>query len=327
MQDVADYAGVSLKTVSRVVNREPGVSADLEQRVRDTIATLGFRRNEAARLLARGRSIQTVGLVIENIRNEFYATVAKSVEDAVTQHDALVVVGSYEERLERERLLVDSMHTRGVQSIIVVPAVGDHSWVACYQDMGLRTVFLDRIPQGLDEPDCVLIDNSGGARLATEHLIAQGHRRIGYVAHEPTVTTIADRTDGYRQALAAAGIPFDERLVVSSGFAPTEAAKAVGALLDSTEPPTAFFASNNRTAIGVYQALQGRSGPPVALVGFDDFELAEVLAISVVRYNPVELASVAVDLLFDTGRPGGIHTVGVELARRGSGELSPTATS
>ncbi|MEU0567999.1 LacI family DNA-binding transcriptional regulator [Nonomuraea sp. NPDC005983] len=326
MADVARHAGVSLKTVSRVVNQEPHVSAALQRRVQESIGALGFRRNEAASRLARGASMLTLGLVMENISNEFYSRLAKSVEAAAAEHEALVVFGSYEERAERERMLIESMYARGVDSLIIVPSGADHSWLAEYG--GLTSVFVDRVPPGLDGADVVMLDDAHGGRVATEHLLARGHRRVALISDDERLSSVHDRALGYRAALRDAGLTLDESLVVREVFDPWRAAHEVGRLLDLPDPPTAFFATNNRAAIGILQALRDRPERP-AYVGFDDFALADVFnpGVTVVRYDTSRLATSAVDLLLhpaspEAGTPRRVR-VPVELVVRGSGEIPP----
>ncbi|MFC7714734.1 LacI family DNA-binding transcriptional regulator [Nonomuraea recticatena] len=322
MADVARHAGVSLKTVSRVVNQEPHVSGPLQRRVQEAINALGFRRNEAASRLARGAAMLTIGLVMENISNQFYAHLAAAVESAAAEHEALVVFGSYEERPERERMLVESMFARGVDSLILVPSAGGHGWLAELLGGGLRAVFVDRVPAGLPESSAVLLDDFKGGRLATEHLMARGHRRIALISDDENLSSVHDRARGYREALGTV----DESLVTSGVFDPWRAAREVDRLLELPDPPTAFFATNNRAAIGILQALRTRRERP-AFVGFDDFALADVFdpGVSVVRYDTALLGRTAVDLLLDGG-PARMVRVPVELVVRGSGEL-PVTTS
>lgn len=329
MQDVARHAGVSLKTVSRVVNQEPYVRAEVAQRVRASINTLGYRRNEAARRLARRAPVLMLGLVIENISNEFYARLAKAVERAADAHEALVVFGSYDERLERERMLVASMYGRGVDAMIIVPSAGDHRWLGEYLAGGLTAVFVDRLPAGLPRADAVLLDDRAGGRLATRHLLEHGHARIGLVSDEPRLGSVHARAEGYRTAVHAAGLTVDESLVVQGAFEPRAVQREVTRLLEAPRPPTAFLATNNRAATGVLYALRQRAGPPVALVSFDDFAHAELLqpAVTVVRYDIDRLGASAVELLLDRikhpARPARQVVTQVELIPRGSGELPP----
>ncbi|MGR6916612.1 LacI family DNA-binding transcriptional regulator [[Actinomadura] parvosata] len=319
---MARQAGVSLKTVSRVVNQEPHVRASLQRRVQAAISALGYRRNEAAARLARGATMLTLGLVMENISNEFYSRLAAAVEAAAADHEALVVFGSYEESADKERMLIESMYTRGVDSLIVVPSAADHSWLA--EHAGLTTVFVDRVPAGLDAADVVLLDDVWGGRIATEHLLARGHRRIALISDDDGISSVRDRATGYRTALAAAGLPADEELVVRELYDPARVSGEVTRLLDLPAPPTAFFATNNRAAIGILQALRERPERP-AYVGFDDFALAEVFnpGVTVVRYDTARLARAAVDLLLNPSPAARRIKVPVELVPRGSGELPP----
>ncbi|MEV0995252.1 LacI family DNA-binding transcriptional regulator [Nonomuraea sp. NPDC050202] len=322
MADVARQAGVSLKTVSRVVNQEPHVRASLQQRVQAAISALGYRRNEAAARLARGATMLTLGLVMENISNEFYSRLAAAVEAAAAGHEALVVFGSYEESADKERMLIESMYARGVDSLIVVPSAADHSWLA--EHAGLTTVFVDRVPPGLDGADVVLLDDVWGGRIATEHLLARGHRRIALISDDDGISSVHDRATGYRAALAGAGVPADEELVVRELYDPGQVSGEVTRLLDLPSPPTAFFATNNRAAIGILQALRERPERP-AYVGFDDFALANVFnpGVTVVRYDTARLARAAVDLLLNPSPAARRIKVPVELVPRGSGELPP----
>ncbi|MGS2645156.1 substrate-binding domain-containing protein [Streptosporangium sp. LJ11] len=329
MADVARHAGVSLKTVSRVVNQEPHVRQDVVRRVQDAITTLGFRRNEAASRLARGGSVLTLGLVIENISNEFYSRLAKAVESAASAHEALVVFGSYEERADREVMIIETMYGRGVDAMVIVPTAGDHAWLAEYVASGLTAVFVDRVPEGMAEVDTVLLDAGAGGRIATEHLLAYGHRRIALISDNDPLSSVHARAEGHRAALRAAGVAADPALCVTGVFDPWRVEQEVRRLLALPDPPTAFFATNNRAALGLVQALRDHPGPRPAFVGFDDFEMAGVLnpGITVVRYDVGRLGSAAVELLLDRlrdpARPRQQVTVPVELVVRGSGELPP----
>jgi LacI family transcriptional regulator len=326
MSDVARAAGVSLKTVSRVVNREPGVRPETSERVRSAIETLGFRRNEAARVLRQGQVSRTLGLVIEDMANPFYFGIMRGVEEAARTLGLLVIATSSDESGERERELTLALCERRVDGLILVPAANDHSYLLPEMRLGVRIVFLDRPPQGI-EADTVLVDNVGGAEAATSHLLAQGHRRVAMVGDTPTLFTAVQRLEGYRTALARHGIPYDESLVRLGRRDVGAAERAAGELLALADPPTAIFAGNNRSTIGVLRA-SARNGR-IALVGFDDFELAELLPVpvTVVAADSVELGRQAALLLLErlAGRDGGPATVVVPttLVTRGSGEVGP----
>lgn len=325
MKDVAQAAGVSPKTVSRVVNAERGVGPGTAERVTEAIAQLGFRRNDIARSLRRARSSATLGLIIEDLANPFYSTIARAVEEVARREGYVVITASSEESAERERELVATLLSRQVEGLLLVPAAKDHSYLLPEVATGTQVVFLDRRPGGL-EADAVLLDNAGGARAAVEHLLAQGHRRIGMVGDPPGVVTVGERADGYRAALQAWGVAPDERLLRLDAHDVIHAQASARELLELSDPPTALFTANNRASVGALRAMNALQAR-VALVGFDDFELAELLAVpvTVVRHDAAEMGRRGAELLFarlagDERRPQEI-VLGTELVVRGSGEV------
>src|SRR4051812_5123476 len=165
MRHVADKAGVSLKTVSRVINDEPGVAPDTADRVNAAIALLGFRRNDLARSLKKGTTSSTLGLVIEDVANPFYSGIAQAVADAATRRGFMLIIGSCEEDPERERELILALLRRRVAALLLAPAATDQKWLEQELKPATPVVFVDRPPNGL-AADTVLIDNAGGARAA-----------------------------------------------------------------------------------------------------------------------------------------------------------------
>jgi LacI family transcriptional regulator len=297
MTDVAAAAGVSLKTVSRVVNGEPGVNEATAARVREAIEQLGFRRNYVARALRRGQRFRLLGLVIEDVANPFYGAIARGVEEVTREGGWPVITGSSDENPERERELALLFCERRVDGLLVVPAGDDHHYLLPELQAGLQVVFIDRPPGNIDA-DAVLLDNAGGARAATEHLLRRGHRRIGMVVDEMAIFTQRERWRGFCDALADAGQTIDDTLV-RFGVHDTAAAEEIaGELLSLASPPTAIFAANNRITTGVLRALADH-GADVEVVGFDDLELAELLARppSTVSYDPADLGREAAGLL------------------------------
>jgi LacI family transcriptional regulator len=325
MRDVALRAGVSLKTVSRVINEEPGVAVATAARVSDAIDALGFQRNDLARSLRQGRSSATLGLVIEDVANPFYSTIAQAVEAVARERGYLLITTSCEEDPERERELVQALLRRRVDALLLVPAAADHAYLQTTG--GTPVVFLDRPPAGL-AADCVLLDNLGGARAAVEHLLAHGHERIALIADPPELYTAAERLAGYREALAAAHVPVRDELV-RLGTHDAPQAEAVVRELLALPPgrrPTALFAANNRNAVGALRALQD-APDPIALVGFDDFELADLLAVTVVRHDSHQMGARAAALAFErldgAEHPTCTVVLPTELVVRGSGEVRP----
>jgi LacI family transcriptional regulator len=327
MRDVAREAGLSLKTVSRVVNGEPTVGAANAERVNDAIRRLAFRRNDLARNLRRGRSTAAVGVVIEDLANPFYSALTREVEKVARRHESMVLIGSSDEDPERERELVEELCARRVDGLVIVPAANDHRYLRPELSAGVQAVFVDR-PAGRIAADAVLLDNAGGARRGVEHLIAGGHRRIGFVGDATSIRTAAERLRGYREALEAHGLPVDPALVRLGSHDAEHAESSTAELVDIDDPPTAFFTTNNRNTLGVLQALR-RRGEMRALVGFDDFELAGLLdpPVTVIAYDTAELGRRAAELLFARleGDRTRVRRVLVEtrLLPRGSGELPP----
>jgi LacI family transcriptional regulator len=330
MRDVAARAGVSLKTVSRVVNQEPVVERRTAAKVEKAIDELRYRRDSLARNLRKGIRQQSIGLIIEDLTNPFYAHLAQAVEDVADLNDHSLILTSSREDPERERSLVLNLLRRGVEGLLIVPAGHDHRYLSGDLARGLRVVFLDRTPGGLDA-DVILSENRAGARRAVDHLIAHGHRRIAFVGDPIVLETSADRYVGYRDALEAAGIALDERLVVASSHTVDSAEAATRALISLTQPPTAIFAQNNRNCVGALRALQA-TGATLAVVGFDDFELATMLAIpvTVVANDPHEMGRQGAELLFQrlAGMEGPpIHKfIRGHLIERGTGEIDPADT-
>lgn len=326
MVDVANAAGVSLKTVSRVVNAEPGVRPGTIRRVLEASAELRYERNDLAASLRHGVRSYTLGLVIEDVANPFYSSIAQAVEDSARERSTLLITASAREDPTRERELVTALLRRRVDALLVVPTGLDHRYIG---DAGFETkiVFVDR-PPGKTKADTVLGENAAGARRAVAHLLSHGHTRIAFVGDDLRLYTARERLAGYRRALAAAGLQLDPELVSvvnGTSHAAREAAAKLLAL-PRERRPTAIFSGNNRCTVGVLHALDGKR-KRVGLVGFDDFELADLLGVSVVRTDPYRVGQLAAELAF--GRIDGDDrkpqraVVATELVTRGSGEIRP----
>jgi LacI family transcriptional regulator len=326
MKDVAARAGVGLKTVSRVVNGEPGVTPDTERRVQEAIESLGFRRNDSARVLRKGRTA-SVGLVLEDLADPFYGPLSRAVEEVARAHGALLINGSSAEDPDREQELVLALCARRVDGLIVIPAGHDHRYLEPEIKAGIATVFVDR-PAGQIDADVVLSDSFGGARAGVAQLIAHGHRRIGFIGDQPRIHTAVERLRGYRAAMEDAGLDVDESWVSLGSTAPERVRAAVTTMLAGPDPVTAVFAGNNRVTVTAVRVL-AEHHRPVALVGFDDIELADLLGITVIAQDAAALGRTAAERLFrrldgvdDEPSQVALETV---LIPRGSGEIPPSA--
>ena len=336
MREVAALAGVAIKTVSRVMNEVPTVDPELVERVRGAADMLGYRPNLTASSLRRGAGrTATIGLLLDDVSNPFSAALLRAVEDEARARGVQVLIGSLDEDPDREREMARTLIDRQVDGLIIVPAGQDQSYLLAESRHGVCAVFLDREPR-LFNSDAVLSDNRGGAIAAVEHLLARGHERIGYLGDRPIVATSGQRFEGYERALEGAGIAIDPRVIAHGLRTLDDAARATTEMMASPDPPTALFASQNLVTIGVATALH-RLGVEnkVALVGFDDFVLADVLkpGVTVIAQDAAGLGRLAAQLLFarragDTTPPR-THVVPVRLVPRGSGEimLAPAAPS
>src|SRR5947208_9513049 len=275
MSDVARLAGVSIKTVSRVVNDEPAVHPETAERVLAAIEQLGFRRNLSARNLRRGSTTGTIGLIVEDVGNPFYSELNRAVERIATSFGRQVLTGSSEENSDRERELVLEFCSRRVDGILVVPAGLQHGYLVPEMRAGTPVVFIDR-PAGDIVADTVLVDNLGGTIEAVTHLAKHGHRRIAFIGDSPDIFTAAERLRGFREGCVRNGISYDETLVSLRTPTMEGIAEAVGSLLTGPGRATAVIAGNNRIAVHLLRALAHAEKRP-AMISFDDFELADLL--------------------------------------------------
>jgi LacI family transcriptional regulator len=281
MKDVASRAGVALKTVSRVVNGEPGVTPETAKRVLGAIEDLGFRRNESARLLRTGHTA-TLGFIADTWSDPEHAAVYQGLESIAREHGYLLYSGSTDSDPDREELLSLAMCARRVDGLIIVPTPGSHDYLVSEIEAGVATVFVLRPPE-LVRADAVLPDERGGARIAIAHLAALGHREIGFLG-EPDGHRSRTLRAGCVEALTAAGLPVDQTLLHLDT-----------ARLASAEVSAVFCADQEHTRAAIRAVASRR----VAIVGFGDFPLADLVSppVSVVSYDPVLIGRTAGELL------------------------------
>lgn len=330
MREVAALAKVSIKTVSRVVNGETGVSPQLAKRVIAATERLNYRHNMTASSLRRsdGRSA-TIGVVLEDVSNPFSSALHRSIEDIAVKRGVLVLAGSSDEDEERERMLVSAFASRRVDGLIIQPSSHDHSYLLAERRAGTAIVFVDRPPAFFDA-DTVLTDNVAGARRAIRHLLEHGHRRIGYLGDLRTIATAAERYQGYIEELSSHKVKLDETLVKLDLRGVEKGEAAVEDLLGRRNPPTALFTAQNLITIGAFRALRRRGlHKKIALIGFDDILLADLLepGITVIAQDPAGIGRTAAEVLFrrlDGNRSASEHLiVRTQMIARGSGELRP----
>ncbi|MER5546935.1 LacI family DNA-binding transcriptional regulator [Streptomyces sp. NPDC001118] len=331
LADVAREVGVSAKTVSRVLNEDGPVSAQTREQVLTAVARLGFQPNLMARNIRVGGPDTTIGLVVPDLGNPFFGAVAGGIEATVHDRGLTLLMGSSGEDPDRERDLTSKFLARRVSILMVVPSVGaDHSHLKPHRAAGLPVVFIDRPAVGLSA-DSVVSSNRAGAHDGVAHLIAHGHRRVGFIGDLPLkLYTRRERLAGYRAALEEAGLPYD-RALVANAHDQQGAAAATSQLLGLADGPTALFAGNNIVALGIVAELARSKRKDIAVVAFDDVPLAEALepALTVVAQDPEEIGRVAAATALarldgDRSRARTI-TVPTRLIVRGSGEPSAPA--
>ncbi|HET6508155.1 MAG TPA: LacI family DNA-binding transcriptional regulator [Baekduia sp.] len=271
--DVAKAAGVSFATAARALGGYGHVSAKARAAVEAAGAELGYRRNDVARALASG-STRSVGLVVGDIENPFFATVSRGVADVLEPEGYTLLLANSDEDPAREARAIEALRTQ-VDGLLIAPAAS--AGAARTQDPGKPLVLLDRSVNGL-EADCVTVENAAGATRAVEHLVERGHRRIGIVTSGAGSSSTAQRIRGYRGALKAAGLEIDPAWeAVTPEFTPTGARDAALRLLGAPKRRrvTAVFATDNFMTHGVWLAARelGLKVPDeLAVVAFDDID-------------------------------------------------------
>jgi LacI family transcriptional regulator len=329
LKDVAEHAGVSFKTVSRVINGEQSVSPELAVRVRGAVEELGYHPHVMASFLRRldGRT-RAIAVVLEDLANPFSSELHRAVADTAHENGLVVLAASSDENPVDEREALELFGGRQVDGIIFMPTNADHGWITARLP-GTHVVAVDRPAAGLDA-DVVLSDNRAAAARATIHLARRGHERIAFLGDLRRIWTAEERFVGFREACAT------ERIEPSFGHMRHDlhdsaaAERAVIEMLSDHDPPTAIFASQNLLMVGAVRALRRLALHwEIALVGFDDVVLSDLLepAVTVVAQDARAMGKRAAELLLerldDSGPDRRMHVIPTRLIPRGSGEIGP----
>jgi LacI family transcriptional regulator len=329
MKEVARAADVSVATVSHVINRTRFVSSELAERVRDAMNELGYTPDATARSL-RVRRTQTIGLVVPDNSNPFFAELGQAIEEAGFDAGYTTILGNSAEQPDRERRYVQALVAKRVDGLIVAPSRDDGGTLeAILGPAKIPVVVIDRDVH-LPGADAVLYDNEGGSVAATRHLLALGHTKIAFVAGPPAVQPAAERLRGFRRALVEAGL--DDGRVVEADFHYPGGRDAAARLLATGAAPTAIFAANDLMAAGVLRELAARGiqvPDDISVVGFDDAPLAEMVSptVTTVRQPLQQMAETALALLLarigGDGRRSSRHVLPTELiVRESSGPVA-----
>ena len=305
IREVAALAGVSVSTVSNVLNR-PDLVADLTRsRVRAAIRELGFVRNEPARQLRAGRS-RTIGLVVLDVANPFFTDVARGVEDEASRSGLAVILCNTDDQAARESRYLDVLEEHRVQGILITPASGAEERLAALQQRGTPVVLVDR--RSPSSIQCsVSVDDVLGGDLAVSHLLEAGHERIAFVGGPRSIRQVADRHDGAIRALERAGRAGTDLCLVETRALNAAAGQRAGAAIADLPVrvrPTAVFCANDLLALGVLREMTTRRirvPERVAIVGYDDvhFAAAAAVPLSSVRRPRQQLGRTAAQLLIE----------------------------
>lgn len=321
MADVARSAGVSVATVSHVLNGTRPVLPHTRQAVLEAVDALGYTPNTLARSLVTSRT-RSIGLAVSAISNPYFTEILQGVESAALEAGYSLLIADPHDDPRHERKVVQLLHERRVDGMIVAPSADPGDLVGYLRRHAVPTVFLDRLvdasvpeePPGdgagaasaLGAPgfDQVCAESAAPTALLVTHLAGLGHRRIALVAGLPGLSTTGERVTGYREGLATAGLAYEERLLVSGNSESAGAERATAALLGLPDPPTALVTANNAMTIGALRALRrhGRSVPDdIALCCFDDFAWADLFSprLTAIAQPSRELGALAVRVLLD----------------------------
>lgn len=302
IRDVANAARVSTSTVSHVINDTRFVKPETRERVIQAMQQLNYQHNRLASSL-RNRRTQIIGVLVPNSANPYFAEVLAGIEDTCFEQNYHIILGNANDDPERERSYLEVLLSRQVDGIVLISTGDFDSSVRLLSENRTPVVMVDRSAQ-LDTVDEIFTDGHGGGRLATEYLLALGHRYIGCITGPSALTPSAARVMGYREALASAGIIPRNDWLFEGDFQHQSGYSAAHDFLRSREPPTAIFACNDLMAVGAMAAVQqaGLSVPyDISIIGYDDIPLASYAnpRLTTISQPARELGQLAVQRLLD----------------------------
>lgn len=296
--EVAALSGVSIKTASRALNGEAYVAHATRQRVQEAADQLGYRFNGMARELRRGGDTSTlIGMIGGDLGNPFYSKLASGLEREVRMRGLQLITVNTDENTQSEEHLTDALLERRVRALVIASTMGDHGHLVAEHRHGIPFIFVDRPPVGL-AADAVLLDNRGGAQQAAAHLLDLGHTRIGIVGDLARISTHQERVTSFGATLHGAGITDWRDHLIEDAHDVDTARRAVTGLLARDPAPTAIFTTNNRITTGALRAMHGHPAP-VALIGFDELDMGDLLGVSVVTHDPENMGRQTAWLLLE----------------------------
>jgi LacI family transcriptional regulator len=313
MRDVAELAGVGTMTVSRVLNGSAPVTEETRERVHQAIKQLNYRPDPVARSLRQAKS-RSIGIIVPNFYDPFFATCAHAIGLVAKKHQYSVSVTTSDDDAAAEFTEANLMVLNRVDGLAVIPAAIGRSRFDRQEFHSTHIVALDRPIRG-QRFNSVLVENREGANEAVKHLIGHGHTKISYLGPSKKLYTLNERYEGYKKAMRKAGLTADRDLTCRTE---EEICALIQQSLSGPRPPTAFFVGNNlvmRSALHAFSKLNIKIPNDVAVIGFDDFEMADIFnpSITVVRQPILELGRVAAELLFSRLETKDVSLVGQQI--------------
>lgn len=304
LKEVAEKAGVSITTVSRVINGSAKVNEETRERVQKAMTKLDYQPNRVAQRLraSSGRS-KLLGLIIPDIQNQFYSNIVRGIEDVTYGNDYAVILCNSDENPNKERFYLEVLKSESVDGIILPPIHQFGEEIENFIDLGIPIVCVDRKLMRKNV-DTVVIGNEKGGYDAVNHLIELGHKKIAILTSSLQFSSFDERQKGYERALKENGIEIDKRLIKEGDPRSSEAARELtNELLDLDTPPTAIFATNNLMTLGVLEALNKhdlRIPDDISIVGFDDLPWAKAISppLTAVKQPAYEMGQKAAELFF-----------------------------
>lgn len=324
-KDVAERAGVSVATVSYVLNNGPRpVAPETRVRVEEAIAELGYYPNELARSLRLQQS-STIGLILPNVMNPVFGEIAHELENICTQEGFLVLLCNSDRQHDREEHFIQMLRAKQVDGVVITPHREPVALIKPLLEARIPVIVLEHDLPGVH---CIMLDELQGGRIATQHLIELGHRRIALLRRKPTSALSTQRIRGYQQALADAHIPYDPTLIVECDAGQAAGAQAMQQFLAHPEPPTAVFTHNDVLAMGALHTIHCaglRVPEDISVVGYDDITSAAYFSppLTTVRSPKAEMGVLAARTILQLVRrkdplPVQTITLPVELVVRAS---------
>ncbi len=328
LKDVAERAGVSYATVSRVLANKPHIREETRQRVLQAVQEIGYRPNRVARSL-QSQSSQIIGVIVSDIVYDFFPPLVRAIEDYVSRHDFALFLCNSDENPVKEKRSVNLLVEENVAGVIMAPTVEENEAIELLLDARIPVVTVDRRVKNYTSVDSVVIDNAKAAFQLVDHLVANGYRRIGAVVGSPELYTARERCVGYRQALEHHGIPIDPAIIATGTPTFENGYTLTLAMLQQDDPPTALFTSNHLLASGAFKAIKELEltiPDHIALVTFDNSSWTELVdpGLTVADQPTLELGNIAADLLIqrieNPDRPYQNVSLEAEIVVRGSSQ-------